>query len=83
MIVAITLAHLLAINCRAPWPRRCGFAGSGIMKFGPSAPIELDRDVARDFHMLLLIKPHGHHIGVVDQDVRRHEHRICKEAEVG
>ena len=33
--------------------------------------------------MLLLILAHGHHVAVVDEDIRRHEHRVREQPVVG
>ena len=44
--------------------------------------VELDGDVARDLDVLLLVLAHGHDVRVVDQDVRRHQHRVGEQAVV-
>jgi len=59
MMLDKLLHQLIHHQCRAPWPRRCGFAAPDNEGLAVLL-IELIRDVARDFHMLLLIKPHGH-----------------------
>ena len=42
--------------------------------------VELDGEVACHLHMLLLVAPHRHNIGLHGQDVRRHEYRIGDQA---
>ena len=39
-------------------------------------------DIARQLQMLLLVDAHGYEVGIVDEDVSRHEHRIGKQARV-
>ena len=43
--------------------------------------VELLRDVARQFEMLLLVLADRHMGGAIDQDVGRHQHRIVVEAD--
>ncbi len=45
----------------------------------PEQVIKLDRKVTRDLHMLLLITPHRNQVGLICQDIRRHENRIRKQ----
>jgi hypothetical protein len=44
--------------------------------------VEALRDVARELDVLLLIRAHGHHVGVEHEDVGRHEHRVTEQAHV-
>ena len=44
--------------------------------------VPFHRDVAGDFQVLFLIAPNGDRIGIINQNVRRHQHRISKEAMV-
>src|SRR5205807_9998062 len=80
--VAVALAHLLAIG-----PRHDGdFVANLRLRDDEGLAIlfvELDGDVARDFHVLLLVAAYGHNVRIVDQDVGGHEDWISKEAVTG
>ena len=45
--------------------------------------VEALRDVARHLEVLLLVLADGHEIGVVEQDVGRHQHRIGEQPVIG
>ncbi len=43
--------------------------------------VEADRDVARELEVLALVVAHGDAIGVVSEDVGRHQHRVVEQAD--
>ena len=45
--------------------------------------VEAGGQVAADLDVLHLVLAHRHHVGIVDQDVGRHQHRIGEQAGVG
>jgi hypothetical protein len=42
--------------------------------------VETVGHVARHFHVLNLVAPHGHLVGVEHQDVGTHQHRVHEQA---
>ena len=80
--VAVALAHFLAVRAR---DRRHLLANDRLRqdKCRPVGLIEFDGDVTRDFHVLLLVPPDRHDVGIVKQDVRRHQHGVGKDAVIG
>ena len=77
--VAVALAHLLAVRARH---QRDVFTDARLRHHERLAVglVELDRDVARDFEVLLLVLAHRHDVRVEEQDVRGHQHRIGEQA---
>ena len=76
--VAVALAHLLAVDAgdEGGFFADLGFGnheGLAILF------IELDGDVTGHFHVLLLVLAHRDDVGIVEQNVSRHEHGIGKE----
>ena len=57
-----------------------GMNGSGSVNVSGEGVIEARRDVAAELDMLLLILADRDKIGLIDQNVRRHQHRIGEEA---
>jgi len=77
--IAITLAHLLAVEAR----HRCRLGMNprlGQFQDFSEGLVHLDRDIARQFEMLFLVAPDRHNVAVVDQNVGRHQDRVGKEA---
>ena len=58
------------------WDRRLGHHEGGAVPV-----VEPDRDVARQLEVLALVVAHGHAVGVVGEDVGRHQHRVVEQAD--
>ena len=56
-----------------------GIAASGTTSVGAEAVVEADRDVARELEVLALVVAHGDPVGVVGEDVGRHQHRVVEQ----
>ena len=56
-----------------------GIAASGTTKVGAEAVVEADRDVAGELEVLALVVADGDALGVVGEDVGRHEHRVVEQ----
>ena len=63
---------------RAP---RAGSVAFGIVNTSPEAAVEADRDVARELDVLALVLADRNLVGVVQEDVGGHEHRVVEEAD--
>ena len=77
--VPVALAHLLAVQARHH-RRLLANPRFGQNKGRPVGFVELDGNVARDLHMLLLVAPDGHDIRIINQNIGRHQHRIRQQA---
>ena len=58
----------------------------GIVAFGhhervAEAVVEADRDVAGELDVLALVVADGHLVGVVEEDVGGHQHRVVEQAD--
>src|SRR5437588_12972519 len=81
-VVAVTLAHLLAVETRNDlrvW------IDSRLRQFKnlPKRFVDLYRQIARDLNVLLLIFADRHGVAVVNQNVCRHQDGITEEANGG
>jgi hypothetical protein len=56
--------------------------GSGTTRRLPEALVEPQREVAGDLEVLTLVLADGYLVGVVDEDVRGHEHRVGEQPNV-
>ena len=45
--------------------------------------VDLHGQIAGDFDVLLLVFAHWHDVAVINQNVRRHEHRIIEQSNCG
>jgi competence protein ComEC len=76
--IAVALAHLAAVQARQLGIRRKQGLGLGeevaVEVVGPAG------DLPGELHVGQLILAHGHESGLVQQDVRSHEHRVAQEA---
>ena len=76
-VVAVAFAHLLAVDAGH------GFCGSPDLWFGQLEDrskcfVHFHCKIPRDFDVLLLVFAHWHNIAVINQNVRRHEHRVTE-----
>ena len=74
LILAVGSCRLMM---RAP---TFGMYGSGTTNVSPYALLKPDGHVARQLQMLFLIRADGHQLRLIQQDVRRHLHRIGEQA---
>ena len=44
--------------------------------------VEAPRDISRELEVLALVLAHWDEVGLVEQDVRRHQHRVSEESVV-
>ena len=80
--VTIALAHLAAIKTGNDG-RILADDGLGHDEGLAVGLVELDREIARHFKVLLLVATDRHALGVEEEDIGGHEDRIHKEADVG
>jgi hypothetical protein len=80
--VVVGFGHLLAVDT--------GNDGGGFIDFRlgnnkglAKGVIETNGDVAGHLHMLFLILAHRHHLRLIEQDIRGHQHRIGKQPMTG
>ena len=57
-----------------------GIVGLGDHERGAVPVVESGRDVTRELEVLTLVVADGHEVGVVGEDVGRHEHRVVEQA---
>ena len=81
-VVAVALRHLLAVEARHH-RRLFEDVGVGDLEDLAELIVELGGDVAGDLDVLLLVLPHRHQVGQVDEDVGRLEHGIGEQAVIG
>ena len=62
---------------RAP---TAGIAAVGTTKVFAVAGVEADREVPGELEVLALVVADGHRVGVVQEDVGRHQHRVGEQA---
>ena len=81
-VVAVALAHLLAIEAGNGFG--CGLNSRlGQFENLPIGFVHFHREIARHFDVLFLVFADWHDVAVVNQNVRRHEHGITEQSNVG
>ena len=61
---------------------RGGELGAALGEGVPVAGVEAPGHLPRELHVLDLVLAHGHHLALVDQDVRRLQHGVVQQADV-
>ena len=78
----VRLRHLLRRVLQVHDPRAdCGNVAFGTTNVSPKLVVEPDRDVAGELDVLALVVADGDLLGVVQQDVGGHQHRVVEQAD--
>ncbi len=77
--VVVRLRHLLPVH-PGDHRHRLGDVGLRHLERLAELLVELHREVAGHLDVLLLVLPHRHRVGLVEEDVGRHQYRVGEEA---